>query len=245
MGSPGAGDSSSPITPPLWTGVDDFEKGRGAWINGRRGPRTLGVACGGVIGPPQPSSELPLHTSRKQVLRKWDVRAIPRKLHALVALPGLLGRRHEAHRRASDPYVETPDAPGRIRGGPKTSQIAYGSVLGPPKSLSELPLHTSRKQVLRKWDVRAIPSKLQALVALPKAFWDVDIRLTSALLTPMWTPRKLQGSSRRTPPAPGEVLLPPIGNIARRSRRGLCRQNTDSNTLPRWRARHEKVGQKD
>ncbi len=44
--------------------------------------------------------------------RKWDVRAIPFELHALVALP--LGRRHEAHKRASHPYVEAPEAPGRV-----------------------------------------------------------------------------------------------------------------------------------
>jgi hypothetical protein len=53
--------------------------------------------------------------------------------------------------------------------GNKPSQIAYGSVLGPRKSPSELPLHTSRKQVLRKWGVRVIPRKLHALVALPGA----------------------------------------------------------------------------
>ena len=163
---------------------------------------------------------------------------------------GPLGRRREAHRRASDPHVEAPEAPGRVRGGPQTpansmwkrhrptrlvirassthftqasaakmgcardpsqitcfrgssrgpwvadirltgvlrapmwrpqtlqggfeeghkpSRIACGSVIGPPKSSSELPPHTSRKQVPRKWDVRAIPRKLHALVALPAA----------------------------------------------------------------------------
>ena len=34
--------------------------------------------------------------------------------------PGLLGRRHDAHRRASDPYVEAPGAAGSVRGRPQT-----------------------------------------------------------------------------------------------------------------------------
>jgi hypothetical protein len=34
--------------------------------------------------------------------------------------PGPMGRRHEAHRRASHSYVEGPEAPGRIRGGPSS-----------------------------------------------------------------------------------------------------------------------------
>ena len=34
--------------------------------------------------------------------------------------PGPRGRRHEAHRRASDPYVEAREVPGRVRGGPQT-----------------------------------------------------------------------------------------------------------------------------
>ena len=42
----------------------------------------------------------------------------------------------------------TPQRPqGGFGEGHKPSQIACGGVIGPPKSSSELPLHTSRKQV--------------------------------------------------------------------------------------------------
>ena len=57
------------------------------------------IACGSVIGTAISSSELSPHTSRKQFPRRRDVRAIPRKLHTLVALPfpRPLGRRHAGH----------------------------------------------------------------------------------------------------------------------------------------------------
>jgi hypothetical protein len=48
-------------------------------------------------------------------------------------------------------------------------RIACGNVIGPPKSSSELPLQTSRKQVQPKWLMRVILCKLNALVAPPWA----------------------------------------------------------------------------
>ena len=56
-----------------------------------------------------------------------------------------------------------------VAGGHKPSQIESGSAVGPPKSSFEFPLHTLRKQLPRKSDVRAIHRKLYALVALPRA----------------------------------------------------------------------------
>ena len=47
---------------------------------------------------------------------------------------------------------------GRFGEGHKPSQIACGSVIGPPESSSELSVHTPRKQVPRKWDVSPIPA---------------------------------------------------------------------------------------
>ncbi len=55
------------------------------------GPEPSQIACGGVIEPPKSSTELPLHISRKQMPSKREKRAIPRKLHVLVALPAASG----------------------------------------------------------------------------------------------------------------------------------------------------------
>ena len=71
------------------------------------------IACGRVVGPPKSSSELPLtlHGSN------WDKNGARARCPVNDMLPwpspGPLWGRHNADRRASDPYVYAPDTPGR------------------------------------------------------------------------------------------------------------------------------------
>jgi hypothetical protein len=79
------------------------------------------IACGSAIGPPYSSSELPPHTLHASKCRENGMCARSLVNYMLSwPSPGPLGRPHEAHRRASDPRVEAPETPGRVRGGPHT-----------------------------------------------------------------------------------------------------------------------------
>jgi hypothetical protein len=84
-------------------------------------------------------------------------------------------------------------APGRIRGRP---QNLANSVWKRPRS-TEIVMPASSTQFTQasaaKMRCPRDPSQITCSRGPPRGFWDVEMRFTSALRTPMWRPQTLQG----------------------------------------------------
>jgi hypothetical protein len=163
---------------------------------------------------------------------KWDVRAIPRELHALVALRGASGRTRKGQKRACEPYVDAPEAPRRatracdLQGIARTSHFLgtcfrevcggssdddFGGPMTPPHGIRE-GLRPSLKpcQGHEHWQiaVRCVLASCDVSLIEPRTPQEAQVEAQQHLhrskVKPHLLIRKLLGHKRRGPEAVGQ-----------------------------------------
>ncbi len=182
-----------------------------------------------ISWPPKSSSELLLRTSRKQVPRKWIVHAILRNLRVFVALVGLSW---DVDMNITRVLMTPLWRPGKLQGGSCPNTF--------PQTCIAHVNHATHTNHHTRHPNSALLEKLvtQNRYAYPhpphRAFLGRPHEFTRALMTPLWSPAKLQGGSGEghnpRQIACGYIIGPP--KLSKCCEKGMCARFLVNYMLP-------------